>query len=1019
MTDQESDIKSARQQARTELEDKYTIDPEIWDDLVDRMPEWFDEIFAIVLIIFGILSFLSIFNVAGDGSIPRAWASAMSFLFGYGSLIISGGILAMGILIVLANTGFIIEMPTRRMVALEVAFLCTLALLHIFNAGEQEMRALARAGRGGGLFGWALSGPVSQLIGSFTVTILYSTTLVLSMGFVIGIKRTQFQRWLVASADALDGLSKRLAEGPIAGRKRRRHERMMRDAAARKAAASLSGLSVRTPILRIRPDWANLPPRLRPGAALSPEQLEDDTVEDFEEHPLFAGAQEGESFNIVGDIVEATDDNLQEEQVKAIKKDDKKYAKRPDGRIKRYFDVGAMDEPKKVGRRKQDLPDLELLRDIPLNRPDEDEINTNVVLIENTLLEFDIDIDVINVRIGPAVTQYAVQPFHTDQTNEKTVRTRISKIASYTNDLALALSAKRLRIEAPVPGTNYVGVEVPNKNPSVVALRSVFESKLYYEAMKKNGSPLFVPLGRDVAGDPFGIDLAAMPHLLVAGTTGSGKSVFIAALTMAIVLQNMPEDVRLIMLDPKMVELARFNGLPHLLGPVETDNERILGVLRWCTKEMDRRYKLLEKHSARNLPTYNDKVTKKDKMPYLVIMIDEVGDLMMSNPDETEHHITRLAQMARAVGMHLVVATQRPSVDVITGLIKANFPGRISFAVASGVDSRVILDAVGAETLLGKGDMLFLSNDAAGPKRVQGCFVNDEEVRAVVRHWDKWYKEKVNEGKFDVNTRGPWEKSLSKLELLSETDDLLEEALNAVINARSAAASLLQKELNIGYPRAARLMDLLYELGAIGPPEPGGKMRKVFVSAFSGRDPMLEMIERRKEMETKLDREEEERAAASRQMQLSMDLDTPIADAPLALPKAPTSKDAEVVEEDFDTLEESDPPGDSEMFDTLVLEDDGEEVVTVADGDPATDTTAEADEDVIEAELIDVDEDDEPSAASALDTPKPRAELPAPESLPTARDRRLQPFQRVKPQFEDFEDEDDFDDDEDFEDDAL
>jgi len=320
------------------------------------------------------------------------------------------------------------------------------------------------------------------------------------------------------------------------------------------------------------------------------------------------------------------------------------------------------------------------------------------------------------------VTQYAVQPFREKTSGEGEVtfsRTRISKISSLASDLALALSAKRLRLETPVPGHSYIGIEVPNRNPSIVALRSVYESKAFQEEAQKRKSPLFVPLGRDVSGAPVGIDIGQLPHLLIAGTTGSGKSVAIAALATALILDNTPDLVKLIMLDPKMVELSRFNGIPHLLGPVETDQERIIGVLRWCTREMDRRYKLLEEHAARNIDTYNARLGRRRRdeyLPYIVIMIDEVGDLMLSRPDETEKTLTRLAQMARAVGMHLIVATQRPSVDVITGLIKANFPSRISFAVASGTDSRTILDAVGAETLMGRGDMLFQAADAMAPR---------------------------------------------------------------------------------------------------------------------------------------------------------------------------------------------------------------------------------------------------------------------------------------------------------------
>ena len=319
-----------------------------------------------------------------------------------------------------------------------------------------------------------------------------------------------------------------------------------------------------------------------------------------------------------------------------------------------------------------------------------------------------------------------------------------------------------------------------------------------------------------------------------------------AAIATALVLTNTPDNVKLVMMDPKMVELNRFNGLPHLLGPVETDQQRIIEVLQWCTREMDRRYKLLEEYAVRNIEAFNARLGRRQKeeyMPYVVIMIDEIGDLMMSRPEETERTITRLAQKARAAGMHLVIATQRPSVDVITGLIKANFPSRVSFAVASGVDSRVILDSVGAENLLGRGDMLYLAADAAGPKRIQGCFVSDDEVRAVVDHWKKWSVDQAAKGKLEIITSGPWEKGMTRREVLAETDPMLEQAIELVIDEGEASASLIQRKLGLGYPRAARMVDLMAELGIIGEPEAGARGRKVLIK--KGQDPFKEELERR------------------------------------------------------------------------------------------------------------------------------------------------------------------------------
>ncbi len=824
---------------------KDTLGSEFWDLILDSFPPWIGEIGAFILVLFGILSLLSVFNVAGDAFITNAWARAITTAFGYGSIIVSLGILCLGIALFLPNVGFEIRFPVHRVVATEIWFLSTQALMHLFVSGTFEMRALARSGQGGGLVGWALSAPVVELIGSFPVSLFYMLTFAISFTVMVGVTHSKLKHFLNVTEVAFQKLSERFAEKPNLNRVRRRNERLKREAAIRYRASRIGNALdpvLSTPVLHIKPNLDHLPPALRKPNKSNPSSAELKGDLGLVEHPLFNRAIEDEKKRIIGEVIP------QPKHKTGTVQENHQEVRRPDGRIKRYFSLSTLKETKKPLKRKPEAPPLTLLADVPLKIPDETEINSNVVLIENTLLEFDIDIDVIDVQVGPTVTQYAVRPFREGKGDERLDHTRISKIASYQNDLALSLSSKRLRIEAPVAGTNFVGIEVPNKVPSLVTLRSVYESEAYQNTLKKAKTPLVVPLGRDVAGHPFAVDFASMPHTLVAGTTGSGKSVCLAAVVMALVLDNTPDELQMVLLDPKMVELSRFNGLPHLLGPVETNAERIIGVLRWCTREMDRRYKLLESTGVRNISLYHQKRSEKgasmEPLPYILIMIDEVGDLMMNFGEDTEHHLTRLAQMARAVGMHLIVATQRPSVDVLTGLIKANFPARIAFSVASSVDSRVILDASGAETLLGNGDMLFLASDASGPKRVQGCFVSDDEVRGIVQHWRDWANAKPLAPRDTTEKpRAPWEKSLTKLELLSETDDLLADALEAVIRARQASATMLQKHLNIGYPRAARIMDLLFELGAIGPPEPGGKMRRVLISAAQ-RDPLSVIAER-------------------------------------------------------------------------------------------------------------------------------------------------------------------------------
>jgi S-DNA-T family DNA segregation ATPase FtsK/SpoIIIE len=362
----------------------------------------------------------------------------------------------------------------------------------------------------------------------------------------------------------------------------------------------------------------------------------------------------------------------------------------------------------------------------------------------------------------------------------------------------------------------------------MVRLRSILETEAFY----KIGSPLAMALGRDVSGLPVVADLCTMPHLLIAGTTGSGKSVCIAAITACLVMNNTPADLRLVMIDPKMVELVRFNGLPHMYGKVETDIQRILGVLRWVVLEMDRRYKLLEEMHARNIDSYNRKARRHksvEPLPRIVVMLDELADLMMTAPDQTEPMLIRLAQLARATGIHLVVATQRPSTDVVTGLIKANFPARISFAVASSVDSRVILDTGGAESLLGHGDMLFMPPEIAAPVRVQGVMVSDTEVDKIILYWQTVHPS-------DANAIPPWEETLKEDAVMADRDELVKKAIDMLQGEKHASASMLQRRLRIGYPRAARLMDELEEMGVVGPAQTGGREREVLLDDVEGEE---------------------------------------------------------------------------------------------------------------------------------------------------------------------------------------
>ncbi|NWG06250.1 MAG: DNA translocase FtsK [Chloroflexi bacterium] len=501
--------------------------------------------------------------------------------------------------------------------------------------------------------------------------------------------------------------------------------------------------------------------------------------------------------------------------------------------FRKSLKVADQKDKKPAAPRERDerLPSLNILLADQNARPDERTINQTAGMIEKTLAEFGIVATVIGFRVGPTVTQFAVQPGFMKRagaTEEEAqqIKVRVAQIASLQKDLALALSAERLRIEAPVPGKPYVGIEVPNTHTSVVRMRSILET----EAFHKVGAPLAMALGRDVSGQPVVADLARMPHLLIAGATGSGKSVCITSIAACLAMNNPPEDLRMVMIDSKMVELLRFNGLPHLYGKVETNIERILGVLRWVVVEMEHRYRLLEGAHARDLETYNRRLSRKKEgqpLPRIVVLIDELADLMMSAPDQTEHNLVRLAQMARATGIHLIVATQRPSTDVVTGLIKANFPSRLAFAVASGVDSRVILDTTGAESLLGRGDMLFLNPEVGNPVRAQGVMITDMEIERIISHWQKHAD--------DVKEDPPWEKLLTEPDE-NEDEGLIEQAVAIVRQSQRASASLLQRRLRIGYPRAARLLDQLEEMGVVGPSQGGGKERDVLMGPLDEDD---------------------------------------------------------------------------------------------------------------------------------------------------------------------------------------
>ncbi len=453
--------------------------------------------------------------------------------------------------------------------------------------------------------------------------------------------------------------------------------------------------------------------------------------------------------------------------------------------------------------------------DLPLSllgsdstKPNAGDVKENRLIIQKTLENFNIPVEMGEIKIGPTVTQYTLKPAN---------GIKLSQITSLHNDLALALAAHPIRIEAPIPGQSLVGIEVPNQKVAVIRLRQILSDEIF----KKRKSSLTIALGRDVAGNIWLADIGKMPHLMVAGATGSGKTIFLNTVIISLIYQNSPDDLRFILIDPKRVELTLYNDLPHLLTPVITNVQKTINALKWAVNEMDRRFDVMAEAKKRDINSYNQ-ANPGNKLPFIVVIIDELADLMVVAAQEVEACIVRLAQMARATGIHLVMATQRPSVDIITGLIKANITARVAFSVASLIDSRTILDFSGAEKLLGRGDMLFVSSELSKPKRIQGAYVSDEEVKGIVEHLRNIAEPDFQE---DITESRQTELNLNRGDL--KEDELLPQARETVVQAGKASASLLQRRLWIGYARAARLLDLLEEEGTIGPAD-GAKPREVY-----------------------------------------------------------------------------------------------------------------------------------------------------------------------------------------------
>lgn len=528
---------------------------------------------------------------------------------------------------------------------------------------------------------------------------------------------------------------------------------------------------------------------------------------------------------------ESYDEYIPEEKEEEPVVESKKENKNPQIVNSMDYDEAPIKEDKiiddKIKNKKRDTnytpPPLELLEK-DKGKPNIGDMKGNMNIIQRTLLTFGVSVEMDEVTVGPTVTRYALKPAQ---------GVKLSRIVGLQNELALALSAKSIRIEAPIPGKSLVGIEIPNKAKATVGLATL----LLDEKFQNSPKPLTVALGKGLSGKTVLGNLAKMPHLLVAGTTGSGKSVTIHSIINSLLFRNGPEDMKFILVDPKRVELTLYNKIPHLLTPVITDPKKTILALKWAAKEMDRRYDILQSESVQNIESYNENVYEKskkkgeeaEKLPYIVIIVDELADIMQTYPRELESAIVRLAQMSRAVGIHLILSTQRPSVNVITGLIKANIPTRIALQVSSQVDSRTILDQGGAEKLLGAGDMLYSSAESPYPERLQSAFISEEEVKKVVEYLRKSYIDEIPEtieltGNIEKGPNGLFTDSISDDE--SKEDDLYEDARMTVIEAGKASTSFLQRKLGVGYARAAKLIDMLEERKVIGPGN-GAKPRDV------------------------------------------------------------------------------------------------------------------------------------------------------------------------------------------------
>ncbi len=832
---------------------------------VTLRPEHQRELFALALI--AIAGVTVIFYLTGStGQLGASWKQFMEKLLGWGALIVPLVIGVLGIGLFQSGQKDNNPLETTQVVG---TVLVTIAMLILLEFSITPRQGYAdQVGEGGGVIGYALLGILSQAIGRPASFALSSIVGLAGVMLAFDITLVQIvatvRHWLVIIWIRIrgDGALTSSMRTPALSKSRPR----ISTAEATNTASS-STAEIITPIAERRTQA-----RYR------------DQTEPTAEAPKSTGKSRSKKADTAAQEqaeIDMLDAMLHGQKPTASVTINNNNAPRPANGSSAQLVQGAFDGFEGgTAYRAWQMPPVDFLRYSVEATISDDEHRTKSRLIEETLSSFKVEARVININVGPAVTQYELQP---------AVGVKVNKITTLDKDLALALAAPSIRIEAPIPGKSVVGIEIPNSSVSTVALRDIIES----DEFNRSKSKLRLPLGKDVSGMAVVAGMERMPHLLVAGSTGSGKSVAINCFVCALLMRHTPDDLKFIMVDPKRVELVGYNGIPHLLAPVVTEVERVVPTLKWAVREMERRYKLFAKIGVRNLDSYRNMARERkdlETMPYIVIIIDELADLMMMAPDDVETLICRLAQMARATGIHLIIATQRPSVDVVTGLIKANFPSRMAFAVTSQIDSRVILDQPGAEQLLGRGDMLFNAADSPRVLRVQGTHLSDEEVEQIVRFWrtatpppdpatdadtdaDATSTRPVATGRvtqrIDTNELAP---ELAKVERQpvyprepvphstttvtpdadrdaevkpmqpiaeylssNEQDALLPEAIKLVQQHRRASASLLQRRLRIGYSKASQLIEMLEQQGIVGPADEG-RSREVLLGNPPHRD---------------------------------------------------------------------------------------------------------------------------------------------------------------------------------------